>query len=120
MLSVWGKIKELISRPYIVESGSNANGSYIKWSNGTMICTGTISINENTSESPTYFAKAFKNTGYNVVATNIYTNSKKIILTVTNSTASYFTTYPMLIASNNIVVPTMAIKAHYIAIGPWK
>lgn len=40
MLSVWGKIKELINRPYIEESGSNANGSYIKFSDGTMICKG--------------------------------------------------------------------------------
>lgn len=34
----------------IVESGSNANGSYIKWSDGTMICTkkvtGTADITE--------------------------------------------------------------------------
>lgn len=120
MFNVWGKIKELINRPYIVEQGETAIGRYIKWSNGLMICTGTIAINANTSESPTYFARAFKNTGYNVVATNIYANSKKIILTVTNSNASYFTTYPMLIDSNTIIVPTMAIRAHYIAIGFWK
>ena len=28
----------------IVESGSNANGSYIKWSDGTMICYGRASM----------------------------------------------------------------------------
>jgi hypothetical protein len=33
MLNVWGNIKELINRPYILESGSNQNGYYIKWSN---------------------------------------------------------------------------------------
>ena len=38
MFNVWGKIKELINRPYIVESGSNENGYYIKWSNGDLIC----------------------------------------------------------------------------------
>lgn len=38
MLNVWGKVKELINRPYIVESGSNSNGYYIKWSNGDLIC----------------------------------------------------------------------------------
>lgn len=42
MLNVWGKIKELINRPYIVESGLNANGEYIKFSDGTMICNKTI------------------------------------------------------------------------------
>lgn len=39
---------ELSARGYIEESGSNANGSYIKYSDGTMICyktlTGTIDI----------------------------------------------------------------------------
>ena len=38
MFNVWGKIKDLISRPYILESGSNSNGYYIKWSNGDLIC----------------------------------------------------------------------------------
>lgn len=38
MFNVWGKIKELINRPYIVESGSNSNGYYIKWSDGNLIC----------------------------------------------------------------------------------
>lgn len=43
MLNVWGKIKELISRPYIVESNSNSNGYYIKWSNGDLICRRSVS-----------------------------------------------------------------------------
>lgn len=30
----------------IVESGSNANGSYIKWSDGTMICTKRVSLSD--------------------------------------------------------------------------
>lgn len=43
MLNVWGKIKELINRPYILESGSNSNGYYIKWSNGDLICRRSVS-----------------------------------------------------------------------------
>ena len=43
MFNVWGKIKELINRPYIVESGSNENGHYIKWSNGDLICRRSVS-----------------------------------------------------------------------------
>ncbi len=46
MFNMWSKIKELINRPYIVESGSNANGSYIKWSNGDMICTLNITVTD--------------------------------------------------------------------------
>ena len=46
MFNVWTKIKELINRPYIVESGSNTNGSYTKWSNGDMICTLNIKVKD--------------------------------------------------------------------------
>ena len=35
MIPIFGQNK---SKGYIVESGSNANGSYIKFSDGTMIC----------------------------------------------------------------------------------
>lgn len=35
MIPQWTKNKE---KGYIVESGSNANGEYIKFSDGTMIC----------------------------------------------------------------------------------
>jgi hypothetical protein len=33
----------------IVESGSNANGRYTKWADGTMICTRTLAINQSIS-----------------------------------------------------------------------
>lgn len=39
------RIEELEGRGYIVKSGSNDNGSYVKFSNGWMICTGKISQN---------------------------------------------------------------------------
>lgn len=32
------------SKGYIVESGSNSNGNYIKFSDGTMICSGNVGI----------------------------------------------------------------------------
>lgn len=36
----------------IVESGSNANGSYIKWSDGTMICRKYINFGEKAITNP--------------------------------------------------------------------
>lgn len=42
------EISELLSRGYVQESGSNSNGNYIKFSDGTMICykiTDIIEIN---------------------------------------------------------------------------
>lgn len=52
MLNVWGKIKELINRPYVIESGSNDNGYYIKWSNGDLICRRTVSNEPFKSSTP--------------------------------------------------------------------
>lgn len=39
----------------IVESGSNANGSYTKWADGTMICTGTLGSVHTTNTAGTSF-----------------------------------------------------------------
>lgn len=36
----------------IVESGSNANGSYIKWSDGTMICRKKVDFGEKAVSNP--------------------------------------------------------------------
>lgn len=35
----------------IIESGSNANGRYIKWADGTMICTGQVLVSFTGSDS---------------------------------------------------------------------
>lgn len=40
------EISELLSRGYVQESGSNANGSYIKFSDGTMICYLNITVTD--------------------------------------------------------------------------
>lgn len=61
MFNVWTKIKELINRPYIVESGSNTNGNYIKWSNGDMICTLNITVTDQ-AISNAYGANLFQGT----------------------------------------------------------
>ena len=39
----------------IIESGSNANGNYIKYADGTMICTKKVSFNNTFSSSATGF-----------------------------------------------------------------
>ena len=40
------EISELLSRGYVQESGSNSNGNYIKFSDGTMICTLDIKVTD--------------------------------------------------------------------------
>lgn len=48
------EISELLSRGYVQESGSNANGSYIKFSDGTMICTYTFDLANDANFSVSY------------------------------------------------------------------
>lgn len=101
-----------------IESGSNENGSYIKFNDGTLICRATINTSANESEKKIYFPTSFINSSFNVIVTNIYSNSKKVIWTVTNSNKEYFTVFPIAYDTN--AVPTSASSANYIAIGRWK
>ena len=101
-----------------IESGSNENGSYIKFNDGTLICRATINTSANESEKNIYFSTSFINSSFNVIVTNIYSNSKKVIWTVTNTDKEYFTAFPMSYETNS--VPTSASSANYIAIGRWK
>lgn len=100
------------------ESGSNANGNYIKFNDGTLICRATINTSANESEKKIYFPTSFINSSFNVIVTNIYSNRKDVIWTVTNSNKEYFIVFPVV--SNTSTVPTSASSANYIAIGRWK
>lgn len=135
MLNVWGKIKELISRPYIVESGSNANGSYIKWSNGTMICTGkktfqSVAVTQTWGNINTCgdtnnlafnnFAKEFAEIPIVNVSAIPYPN--------TSGNFWLCTSLNKLVTKNNPgayqicrgTPGTMNFVLSYVAIGPWK
>ena len=50
------EISELLSRGYVQESGSNANGSYIKFSDGTMICTYSFDLADDAHFATSYGA----------------------------------------------------------------
>jgi hypothetical protein len=83
-----------------------------------LICRATINTSANESEKNIYFPVSFINSSFNVIVTNIYSNSKKVIWTVTNTNKEYFTAFPMSYDTN--AVPTSASSANYIAIGRWK
>jgi hypothetical protein len=100
------------------ESGSNANGNYIKFNDGTLICRGGITTASNESEKEIYFPVSFINDSFTVIVTNIYSNSKKVIWSIANFNKEYFKVFPMAYDTN--AVPTSASSANYIAIGRWK
>ena len=53
------------SKGYIVESGSNDNGNWIKYSDGTMICTKTIDLGTDVNFSTQYGSVYYlKNNSY--------------------------------------------------------
>lgn len=39
----------------IIESGSNANGNYVKFADGTLICTSMVGVNKNSSNSTSMY-----------------------------------------------------------------
>ena len=100
------------------EVGSNSKGTYIKYPNGTMICRSSFSIEANSSEKSFDFPLSFKDTSYNVIISNTYANSKKIIFSTTNPDKSYFTIYPVQLENGG--TPTVLVQGNYIAIGTWK
>jgi len=109
----------------IIESGSNANGKYIKYIDGTMICYGTkhynsVSIsntyqsvmkwyNDNISFPQTFIGRPIVNGNVNVDGDLIYFNTHSI----TTTTFSYFISSEKSGTFTNVDVD-------YIAIGKWK
>lgn len=117
----------------LYESGSNTNGNYVKYADGTMICSGNKSgsINVTTSWGALYnsdnisfadFAQTFIETPIVTITANATTGGYLYIVAsspATNKTPS--TTNPggfciMRNSSSNNV----AYSVSYIAIGKWK
>jgi hypothetical protein len=141
MLNVWGKIKELISRPYILESGSNSNGYYIKWSNGDLICrrstTNDSYKNTNSSSTTVQNLKVYRSNVFTwtypikfasvpnisiAVATGL--NGSRFCLGRVNGNPSSSNVQIQLLGledfTENELGYTNLIKTDLIAIGKWK
>ena len=103
----------------IVESGSNANGSYIKFSDGTMICRGNFTIPQNTDVYYLVFPVPFFNTDYAISLTNIFYNSCNILYSIGVNEKAKIAIYARSISAN-IATPDFVTKGEYIAIGKWK
>lgn len=112
----------------IIESGSNANGSYVKYADGTMICYGSKSgalsradwwsFCDRTSDSIiTTFAQAFTSApNITTTATSTSTSNGMITCVITEKTASTFKTFPLVVKGSTASI----YDFEYIAIGKWK
>lgn len=141
MFNVWGKIKELISRPYIVESGSNENGHYIKWSNGDLICrrstTNDSYKNTNSSSTTVQNLKVYRSNVFTWTYPIAFATIPNISVTVStglngsrfclgriNGAPSASTVQVQLLALEDFIENgvgyTNLIKTDLIAIGKWK
>lgn len=102
---------------YIVESGSNENGSWVKWSDGTMICTcfdtKTVANQEITTIT---FPATFINNKMAVITNTLYNYHTGATITIANRTTKTFSAYPKF----NNAIPNVAEVFMYIAIGKWK
>lgn len=127
MFNVWGKIKELINRPYIVEQGETEAGKYTQWSNGLMICSGkrerTITMN---STSGQLFSGIITGVQFPKVFTEI---PDVVVNSAGTQDYHYASAYGMIVEKTQIKTITFVrtnssasanVKFNYIAIGKWK
>lgn len=112
----------------IVESGSNDNGSWVKFADGTMICSGYISqtLTRTTQRSD---CGGYRTSGVTVNFPATFIETPQLSLLDTSSTdfslgcrsssvnTSYFNVFWHAINSSS---SQLNYKADYIAIGKWK
>ena len=109
----------------IVESGSNTNGSYVKYSDGTMICFGKISgvsslydyweqFKRTEEDIEIYFPATFKTSPY-VTANG--TNASGIFTVLIGGTYATYFKFTGLKAKNNTGT---SYEIYYQATGKWK
>lgn len=103
----------------IVESGSNSNGYWIKYSDGTMICTGTGSGTNGGSTTKT-FAQTFINIPTVIGLPTQSPDNYFIGLTVRNikNSTAVFTVFYVQFGTNSWGLGSNTFN--YVAIGRWK
>ena len=111
------QIQQLEKRGYIVESGSNENGSWIKYSDGTMICYGEVTASANSASVTATLPNTFIDKNYSIVTMNAYANTPTIFWSGGGITNDTIALYPREFSGNTI---TKSERCRYIAIGKWK
>ena len=111
----------------IIQSGSNANGSYIKYSDGTMICYGNYSFNSSNSD---YWGNFYRSENYTInfpqgfsttPIVNVTPNSDDGSISAVLNIVSLNTFEMCQIKSKGINQNTdLSNLGQYVAIGRWK
>lgn len=100
----------------IIESGSNTNGNYVKYTDGTMICWGSKPTGNIT------FAETFISTPTLIVSVNNAQNNFMHVAqgsASSGSTGSLVATYQSIGTTNAWAIDN-TVTINYIAIGKWK
>ena len=103
----------------IIERGSNANGEYIRWADGTQVCMDSATIvipagNVSYAQGYTTYPAAFITTP-KVVVSAARSEITNIVLYSTGSTD-----FALRITLNSAQDTAFNGNFYYIAIGPWK
>lgn len=122
------KVSETTPVAVQIETGSDSNGNYIKYSDGTLICYGTVSKGV-VSYTNSYYEKLIRSSVENMTITypcafssipsctiNCIGKAKWLILSSQGTT----TTTPPFTVVCPIVETNEEVIVNYIAIGKWK
>jgi hypothetical protein len=121
---------ELDDRPYVLETGSNANGFWRKWSDGMLECWGTKSlgnVNVNTAQGGVYYGS----TPYNITWPAVFTSLETCLIWMQNSgggatwistatNAAPTTTSPNFYIFRPTSVTVTGVVVSFMAIGRWQ
>lgn len=122
------RIVGALSEGYIIESGSNANGEYIRWADGTQICMcrGEVAQAENSTTGKIFtFPAAFvgaSNIRLVCSPAGIVSGSAHATTVVENGvvTTSQYIVKILVPSNNGVMASTSTLGFHAIAIGRWK
>lgn len=106
---------EKVEETPLIESGSNENGHYIKFSDGTLICRATKS--EGTGNSLITFPVPFASTNYQVSIDPGYASSPNVVITWGAKTVNGFKFYTVI---DGEYTEETVQSFDYTAIGKWK
>jgi len=117
--NILGTVSESSGTPTgaIIERGSNANGEFVKYADGTLICMGEYKSENSTSQNPdTNFPVAFFNNNYRVTMTPISNANRSVVILSNEKTTSRFKAQTWITESS---VNASGNDGDYLAIGRW-
>ena len=107
------------NKGYILENGSNNNGSYIKYSDGTIIQTGIITKNINISSKSSY-SDVYYDDGYFIYYTDVKAESKDAVSLNVYSISDQTNEMCKFNLCSISTLNLSNFKFRWLAVGKWK